>query len=425
MTFFTAALCAFFIAGFTFANPSDSSGIKTKLIGMGSVEAGQVVQGENQGSEQRISHVWYQKDYMRLGFSAGIDERTKVVFEGEGTVQYSWSQNPTYPNDLQPLYRFYPYHMEGSYSIGPVERPFLTIGVGIFPFKYDPDVRNLGEYLYRTGTYPPTMFNQFDYPYARLTGLKLSSTPIEPLNLTALFTSESQVLPFCDWGISFLGDYTFAKAFTLGAGLFFSHLFSTNENYTTPKLPDNLVPLDSTNGDTIYYTFRGTKLMGRLSFDPKVFIPLDIFGKNDLRIYSEVAVIGLTDYYKYYNELWRRVPIMVGFDVPTLKLLDVLAIEVEWYKWNFPNSYTDALFTGNQEPRPDNLQTAFDPKQNEIKWSLYAQKRLAQRFSIIGQLAYDHFRLEANTYVQSDAYLGDGMHDHGDWAWFLKCAFDM
>lgn len=419
------AISVLVFTDFSFANTTDSSEIKTRLIGMGSMEAGQVVQGENQGSEQQLRHAWYQKNYMRLGFGAAIDERTSVIFEGEGTVQYSWSQNPTYPNDLQPLYRFYPYHMEGSYTLGPLERPFLTIGMGIFPFKYDPDVRNLGEYLFRTGTYPPTMFNQFDYPYARLTGLKLSSTPIDSLNLNALFTSESQVLPFCDWGISVIGDYTFAKAFTIGAGVFFSHLISTNENYTTPKLNDNLAPLDSTKGDSVYYTFRGAKLMGRLSFDPKAFIPLGIFGKNDLRLYSEVALIGIKDYPKYYNELWRRIPIMAGFDFPTFRLLDVLAIELEWYKWNFPNSYTNALFTGNQEPRPDNLVPGFDPKQNELKWSLYAQKRLAQRFSVIGQAAYDHFRLEANTFIQSDAYMGDAMHDHGDWAWFLKCAFDL
>ena len=412
------------IASISFGEMSDSSGGTTRLIGMGSLEAGQVVKGENQG-DKPIEKVWYQRTYMRIGFTASLDERTDVTFEGEGTVQYSWSQNPTFPNDLQPLYQFYPFDMEGCYAIGNIERPTLRIGVGIFPFKYNPDVRNLGEYLYRTGTYPPTMFNEFDRPFARLTGLKLTSTPVDSLNLTALFTSESQVLPFCDWGVSLLGDYTFAKAFTIGGGVFFSHLLSTNESYTTPKLPDNLAPIDSTNSDSIYYTFRGIKIMGRLTFDPKAFIPLDIFGKNDLKIYSEAAIIGLKDYPKYYAELWRRIPVMVGFDVPAFKLLDVLALEVEWYKWNYPNSFTDALFTGNQEPRPDNLLTGFDPKQNELKWSVYAQKRLGKRFSVVGQVAYDHFRLEANTYVQSDAYLGDAMHNHGDWSWILKCAFDL
>jgi len=412
------------LAEISFADTSDSPGIKTQLIGMGSLEAGQIVKGENQG-DKSIEKVWYQKNYMRLGFHAEVDARTEVTFEGEGTVQYSWSQNPTFPNDLQPLYRFYPFHVEGDYWIGDHEKPYFRIGVGIFPFKYNPDVRNLGEYLYRTGTYPPTMFNQFDYPYVRLMGLRLTSTPVDSLNLNFLFTSESQVLPFSDWGISLLGDYTFAKAFTIGGGVFLSHLFSTNESYTTPKLPDNLAPIDSTNTDTIYYTFRGIKVMGRLTFDPKAFFPLGIFGKNDLKIYSEVAVIGIKNFPKYYDELWRRIPIMVGFNIPAFRLLDVAAVEVEWYKWNYANSFTDAQFTGNQEPRPDNIIPGFDSKQNELKWSFYAQRRIGKRFSVIGQVAYDHLRLEANTYVQSDSYIGDAMHNHGDWSWILKCAFDL
>jgi hypothetical protein len=424
LKFCIAAAGVLAIAGISFADMSDSSGVTARLIGMGSLEAGQVVKGENQG-DKPIEKVWYQKTYMRLGFNAKVDERTEVTFEGEGTAQYSWSQNPTYPNDLQPLYRFYPYHMEGSYSIGSIENPILRIGVGIFPFKYNPDVRNLGEYLYRTGTYPPTMFNQFDCPFARLMGLKLTSTPLDSLNLSVLFTSESQVLPFCDWGVSAIGDYTFAHAFTIGGGVFLSHLVSTNENYTTPRLPDNLAPIDSTNADSIYYTFRGIKLMGRLTFDPKAFFPSDIFGANDLRIYSEVAVIGLKNFPRYYDELWRRIPVMAGFNIPAFRVLDVAAVEVEWYRWNYANSFTDAQFTGNQEPRPDNALTGLDPVQNELKWSFYVQKRLAKRFSLIGQVAYDHFRLEANTYVQSDSYLGDAMHNHGDWAWFLKCAFDL
>ncbi len=420
---FEAAACVLTVVGFAWAGASDTSG-SVRLMGMGSLEAGQVVNGEDQG-DKPIEKVWYERTYMRIGFSAVVDERTDVTFEGEGTVQYSWSQNPTFPNDLQPLYQFYPFDLEGRYAIGNIENPVLRIAVGVFPLKYNPDVRNLGEYLYRTGTYPPTMFNEFDRPYARLTGLKLTSTPVDSLNLTALFTSESQVLPFSDWGVSFLGDYTFAKALTIGGGVFFSHLLSVNESYTTPRLPDNLAPIDGTNSDSIYYTFRGIKLMARLSFDPKAFIPLRIFGQNDLKIYSEAAIIGLQNYPKYYAELWRRIPVMVGFDIPAFRLLDVVALELEWYEWNYPNSFTEAQFTGNQEPRPDDIIAGFDSKQNELKWSVYAQKRLGKRFSLIGQVAFDHFRLESNTYVQSDAYVGDAMQRHGDWAWIMKCEFDL
>lgn len=399
----------------------DDAAIKTKLIGMGSIEAGQVVQGESQGSNLALQKVWYQRSYMDLGFDAVIDNRFEFAFVGEALVHYSWTQSKDFLDDNVLQYLFYAHHVEGSYYLGKRETPYLRIGVGVFPFKYNPDVRNLGEYLYRTGTYPPVIANEFDFALARLAGVRLSSTPIDSLNLNLLLTTESQVLPLADYGISVLGEYTIARAFTIGAGVFFSHLLSVNENNTTPKKSSNLAEVTSAN-DSIYYTFRGTKVMGRLAFDPKVFFSLPIFGKNDLRLYSEATLIGIKNYAVYYNELWRRIPVMVGFNLPAFKILDVLSLELEWYKSNLPNSYTNSLFNG-QVPQPD-VVPGYDPKQNELKWSVYAQKHLGKTFSIIGQVGYDHMRLESNAFIRFGTYFGDAMHNHGDWAWALKTQFD-
>ena len=410
-------------SGISSADTADSaSGIATDLIGMGSIEAGQVVRGESQGGDVTLNRVWYQRAYMHLGFRAAIDGRIDVAFVGEAIVHYSWTQSKDFLDNDVLKYLFYPHHAEGSYFFGEKEAPLLRIGVGIFPFKYNQDVRNLGEYLYRTGTYPPVISSEFDFPLARLAGLHLSSTPVPSLNLNVLFTSESQVLPFNDWGISVLGDYTFAKAFTLGAGVFFSHLLSVTDTCTTPHNPTNLALMDSRTTDSIFYSFRGTKMMGRVCFDPKIFFPTDIFGKNDLKLYSEAAVIGLKNYPRFYNELQRRIPVMVGFDIPTFKLMDVLALEVERYTWNWPDSYTSSLFNG-QVPQPDKV-PGYDPKQNELKWSVYARKHLNKTFCIIGQVAYDHTRLESNAFINFGAYFGDAMHKHGDWAWMLKTQFD-
>jgi hypothetical protein len=402
------------------ADATEVLGIKTKLVGMGSLEAGQVVKGEPRGGVNSLEKIWYQRAYMHIGFNAVINERTKLSIIGESMVHYSWTESKDITDNLRPIYSFYPHDVEGTYSFGNIERPYLTLGFGIFPFKYNPDVRNLGEYLYRTGTYPPTMSSTFDFPLARLTGFKVSSTPIDSLHLCAMLTSESEVIPLQDWGVSFLADYTILKAFTFGTGIFWSHLISVNEYNTTPKTSTNL------DADSAYYTFRGTKLMGRIVFDPKAFIPARIFGDNDLRLYSEVAAIGLKDYPPYYKELWRRVPIMVGFNVPAFKVLDVFSVELEWYKWNYPNSYTANIWQ-NQVPQPDlpyNYDPQqYDPRQNELKWSFYAKKRLGN-FSLIGQVAFDHTRLECNGFQNGGTYYGDAMHIHGDWAWMLKTQFD-
>ncbi len=420
----TAVGAAFFlIASLSLSHALENNvGLKTKLVGMGSIEAGQVVQGESQGSDMALQKEWYQRLYMDLGFDGSIGTTFDFCFVGEALVHYSWTQSKDFLADNVLQYLFYPHHMEGSYSLRWNENPVLRIGIGVFPFKYNPDVRNLGEYLYRTGTYPPVISNEFDFPLARLTGLRLSSTPIDSLNINFLFTTESQVLPLGDYGLSLLGEYTIGKAFTIGAGVYFSHLFSVNGNNTTPQKPSNLAPVDSLTNDSIYYSFQGTKVMARIAFDPKVLLPFHVFGKNDLRLYSEAAIIGLKDYPVYYNELWRRIPVMVGFDLPAFRTMDVLSIELEWYKWNWPNSYTNSLFNG-QVPEPD-VVPGYNSKQNEFKWSVYAKKHLGKTFSIIGQVAYDHLQLESNAFMQFGSYFGDAMHKHGDWAWVLKTQFE-
>lgn len=405
---------------------------KITLVGMGSIENGQVVKGENNfaenGTNVDVSKVWYARYFLHLGATAAINERAKVYVVGEGIVTYSWYRKLKVTNDLtdlKPRLLFYPHHMEGTYCFGDIKKPFLTIGAGVFPFKYNPDVRNLGEYLYRTGTYPPYIINEFDFPMGRLTGLRLSFSFFDSLHLTAMLTAETQMVPYNDYGVSVLTDYTFAKAFTIGAGVFFSHLISVNEAYTTPRSANKFVSIDSTNPanpDTTFYTFRGTKVMGRISFDPKVFFHSDIFGKNDLRLYSEAAILGVKDYPVYYSELMRRIPVMVGFDIPTFKILDVFAVELEWHKYNFPNSYWNVMHFENLPiPGINNESYVYDYGQNMTKWSFFAQRQVGKRFTITGQVAKDHWRLFRHFYLRND--VEESMHKQGDWAWILKCSF--
>jgi len=282
----------------------------------------------------------------------------------------------------------------------------------------------------------------FDFPEARLTGLHLNSVTsplsrllgksdaIDSLNLFGIMNTESQIFPLQDFGLAFVGDYTLFHSITLGGGVFLQHLFSVNDAYTTPENNFNRV-VDTATGDSVYLTFKATKIMGRATLDPKPlmkqFIPegfMKLFGENDLKIYSEIGVLGLKDYPIYYSELFRRVPRMIGFDFPTFKVFDVLAGEVEWYYWNYANSYSDYLFQ-NLIPRPDDIKPGFDYKQNTLKWSIYGKRHIGNHFSIIGQVAYDHMRLEQNMYVQSIMYNGDAMQKHGDWAWILKTQFDL
>jgi hypothetical protein len=50
----------------------------------------------------------------------------------------------------------------------------LDLSIGLMPYKYNPEVRNLGEFLFRSGTYPFVLFNNYNFPLARLSGLRLN-----------------------------------------------------------------------------------------------------------------------------------------------------------------------------------------------------------------------------------------------------------
>jgi hypothetical protein len=173
--------------------------------------------------------------------------------------------------------------------------------------------------------------------------------------------------------------------------------------------------------DTGYYSFRGTKLMGRIGFDPKVFLPFDIFGKEDLRMYSEVAVLGLKNYPGYYTNLSQRIPVMMGFNFPCFKMLDVLGIEAEYYSNPYANSYANQFPASAQAllplPTPSGGPTHND---DNWKWAVYAKKTIIQNCSLIFQAADDHMRTrEANPNV---ADMQEALH-HGDWYYMFKVKF--
>jgi hypothetical protein len=394
------------------------------LHGTGSFEAGQVMSGYCRGEDglsMKVVKIWQQRVYLNAGFDTRIGERARIELGAECRTTFSWETQQEFLETVQPAYIFYPDRVAGSYDFGDVESPLLKVKVGYFPFKYNPDVRNLGEFLYRTGTYPGYIINEFDYPRTRLLGLHLSNSLLGFLRQDLLLTSEAQVAPLQDYGVTYLADVTIGEGLlNFGAGAFFSHLFSVRERYTTPRRPNNIA--DTTHRsvairpdsivtviDTTFYTFRGTKLMGRMAFDPKPLLGdfAGMLGPNDLRLYSEIAVIGLKDYPKYYNELWRRVPLMVGFNLPAFKVLDVLALEYEYYRNRYPNNPIRVMTTQNL-PLPiayDGTMTAEltvdQPGGNDVnynkdddqKWSVYASRRVAGCFTLIAQAANDHMRI--------------------------------
>jgi hypothetical protein len=325
-------------------------------------------------------------------------------------------------------------------SFGNREKPFLEFAAGVMPYKYNPDAYNLGEYLFRSGAYPPYLITSFDYAYATLSGIRLSSTLVENLRQDLFLTTETQVMPLFDWSLSYLVSYQVPALLDAGAGVSLYRWFPMSDAITTPRLNEN--QFTKANGEQDYYTFRGIKLMARLSFDPKSVLPRGIagyMGKEDGKIFIEAGALGVKNYpayiraadsslipdtlNNYYGNLRQRIPIMFGFNVPCFKLLDVLSVQGERFNWHYINSYLQQVYQGSL-PQPVTTKgdiTANDFRKGYLKWSVYATKEVIKGFTVIGQLASDHAFHEY--YYESYRSDAEVFIKKGEWGWWLKLQY--
>ena len=68
----------------------------------------------------------------------------------------------------------------------------FNLDVGYFPIKYNDNARNLGEYLFRSGTYPQYLTANFDFAAARVTGLNAFGMLFGNFNYKALLTINTE-----------------------------------------------------------------------------------------------------------------------------------------------------------------------------------------------------------------------------------------
>jgi hypothetical protein len=299
---------------------------------------------------------------------------------------------------------------------------------GYFPYKYNPDVRNLGEYLFRTGTYPGYIMNSFDFPAQRLLGGCIGaglSAGMFAITADILLTSAAMLYPVQDFSPTVITAVNLLDVFELGGGICLDRFFSVNEHYTVYE--DDLSPdIDTATGDTSYMRHSGTKVMLRTAIDPKPLVPEYLkepfLGDSDLRLYCEAAVLGWKNYKRYYQEREKRIVVVLGFNVPTMKMLDLLAFEWEWYGNKYPNSISEIYL--ELQPFPEEPAGGFSPKEDDEKWSVYMKRSFFEgRFALTCQIARDHLRL---AHFQDDlAFTREAISEKDHWHWMMKteCRF--
>lgn len=315
-----------------------------------------------------------------------------------------------------------------------------SIQVGTFNYKYNPDARDLGEYLYRSGTYPGFVWSNDGWLLMNRAGSYshglLGTLAHGHFKHNLSLFMETQYFPIGDFSPGY--DFSFAGTWVdLGGGVVFNHYLPIRPSQLTPKNDENtyvkiknVVPNTAGGTDTVVYyapktevpnlqltgqqiletehrwTSKGIKLMGRMALNLGSLLPEDARGPEDLRIFAEAAVLGVENQPLFYERLTDRIPIMAGVNIPTFKLLDLLSAQVEYYKSPYNDidyfnaqsipiwkvDYTKGAADKYLTDASGNLIPVANHK-DDLKWSLHAKKNLNKIVTVYAQAASDHFRL--------------------------------
>jgi len=474
-----AATAFLFFSGTAVVAGGDSSGIVFDPHGLLAYDAGQIIKGYSSARNIEINHSWQQKLLMQITFTATIRERLRIILSPELAVTASYLEWPAYDETHLPGYQIYPNHAEGIFRFEKSEHPVLEIGAGIFPLKYNPDVRNLGEYLFRSGPNGIYKMGNFDFAFARLMGIRLGSTLWESLHQDLLLYSEyNDIITLQDYSLAYLADYSFHGLFDVGVGAVAHNLLSVDKNRTTPKTDDNKYRVaDTLEGgqivvtDSGYFSYAGEKLMIRGSVNPAKILPWKMLKENDLKLYGEIDLLGVRDYPVIFTDFKKRMVYSAGFNIPTYPLisyealtalqmaalykpwtkkvqvpasiasvvttaalggatwavrhffgqdfsLDLLALELSWDHSDYPNNYY-YLYDGSQGhlPQPFPALTHLE----KWCWSIYAVKQLTRGFELHAQIARDRMRpvILSTHYVEHEEVL----QRSDDWHWDVRVMY--
>jgi hypothetical protein len=375
--------------------------------------------GSNPQPFRSVDHIWFGHTIATLNLCSNPSDNFAV----RSSFEFRQYMNMFPITNIKDKI-FGPYYWNGFYiregqgifsplSTGPLR---LDIAFGYMPYKYSVDTRDLGEYLFRTGTYPLFALGEFDRPFARLTGLRLGLTyDGGPVSAKAdlLGLIEREIRPFNDISLAAVAGVNVLKVLEIGGGVDLAHCIPMNSLLTMPE-NDKTQCIDTVTGDTSYYSFQGTKVMVRGALDPvgmwrgRNGIIDKICGTSGGRIYAEYAIIGLKNYpssgdadnLRGYLSVAERSPWMVGINIPAWKIFDVCALEFERFPSYFPDDYWRVVVNGLPLPSPyptnsitGNVDSSYAPRWN---WSLYLKKQIVRHFSIVGQIGRGHQRWESN-----------------------------
>lgn len=194
-----------------------------------------------------------------------VDRRLELQLGLGGVFQFAKPEY-VYPKFFSSMYKMFffgPTIARATYRFGDPESPDgLSVGGGLFPFKYNPDAANLGEYLFRAAPYP-TYITTGGLLYvgdnaAFLQGLH-ANWKRGGFSLDGLLVTETVMPPLYDWSLALLARYSVADGLAeVGAGVNFKRLIQIDPDRTVRKWNGQGDPMWS----NLYFSRNGTTYYG-------------------------------------------------------------------------------------------------------------------------------------------------------------------
>lgn len=306
-----------------------------------------------------------------------------------------------------------------KYETGP-----QSVKFGFFDFKYNPDSKDLGEYLIRSEAYPTILESAqgkdlmawsntrvagvqygYDGEYIRHTALLFAEQVNEPVNdiSAAYFLSAGPK----NAELSVGADY--ARFLRLGDSIYLTNDLQTVEN----------AKYVSANG----LTTKAWKFILRGRLDLAAYLSMH----SPFVLYGEAALLGLKKDTLYYRHISERMPMMLGVDIPTFGILDVLSFEQEY----FPNRYYEKKYQLQENKftplpsfiQPDEYGSANLPHvtNHDWRWSANAERSLNKWLKLKLRIASDHMRLLnwSGDYEGGTPFTSKS----SDWYWLARIEF--
>lgn len=387
------------------------------------IDAGQVWQGELD-NDVKVEKQVVTRSKVALTQVTTVNDRLTLTGAVGGLFFYSLPIDAAGPHTRLTKFNAVLEEASGLYKYGDLDMPFMEAKFGLFFEKYNPDSKNLGEYLYRSGTYPGYLqtggwyiLNNAGY---FMQGLKTSFNLLDgDLRAEGAIFMERDWEPTYDLTPSLMVTYKPGDIFQLGVGMAFNHLIPAKPSITTPE-DERSAYKPTPTGDSLltntelfdtvqtpglgFYSFQGIKAVARASFNLQSILQSDLLNPEDLKFYAEMAILGIKDYPIFYDDISKRMPLMFGVNLPTFKLVDMASFEVEYYNSDFPNSLEEVY--ERTLPVPGGIGGAGTPTRfayvdslgtqrklrDKVKWSFWLNKKVVSGLSLYFQVASDHFR---------------------------------